>query len=50
MKKIEKIIPQTNLVGFVRRTTRRLDLARDIIMFVIPLAVATDLLATMLSM
>lgn len=49
MKKIEKIIPQTNLEGFVRQATR-LDLARDIIMFIIPLTVAMIFLATMLSM
>lgn len=49
MKKIEKIIPQTNLVGFVRQATR-LDLARDIIMFIIPLIVTMVFLATMLFM
>lgn len=49
MKKIEKIIPQTNFVGFVRQTTR-IELARDIIMFIIPLTVAMIFLATMLSM
>lgn len=49
MKKIEKIIPQTNFVGFVRQAPR-LDLARNIIMFIIPLTVAMVFLATMLSM
>lgn len=48
MKK-EKIIPQTNFVGFVRQATR-IELARDIIMFIIPLAVAMIFLATMLFM
>ena len=38
-----------DIKGFARQATR-LDLARDIIMFIIPLTVAMIFLATMLSM